>query len=203
LPGGAERLVEPVRKFACPLVDLIRPKSYLKVLSLADAGAPAGRSYYEKTLTLIHLSDEAIDTIVDSGAVCTSPYSLVLIQHLHGATCRVSPTATAFALREESYVVSILAAWDDGEASQANQHMTWARACWRALSSCASSGVYINFLGNEGEGRVRAAYGGNYEQLVALKNQYDPTNCFSLNQNIKPSTKEACSVQQVRFSQSA
>ena len=94
---------------------------------------------------------------------------------------------TAFALREESYVISIVAAWDGGEAER---HIAWARACWRALSPFASSGVYVNFLGNEGEERVRAAYGVNYERLVALKNQYDPTNFFSLNQSIRPTVKE-------------
>ena len=182
-----ERLVEPVRQFGSPLVDLIRPKPYLKVVTSADAGAPDGRNYYEKANTLKHLSDGAIDTIADYGAACTSPSSLVQIQHVHGAASRVSPTETAFALREESYVISIVAAWDGGEAQR---HIAWARACWGALSPFASSGVYVNFLGNEGEERVRAAYGVNYERLVALKNKYDPTNFFSLNQNIRPTVKE-------------
>ena len=184
---AGERLVEPVRQFGSPLVDLIRPKPYLKVVTSADAGAPDGRNYYEKANTLKHLSDGAIDTLADYGAACTSPSSLVQIQHVHGAASRVSPTETAFALREESYVISIVAAWDGGEAQR---HIAWARACWGALSPFASSGVYVNFLGNEGEERVRAAYGVNYERLVALKNKYDPTNFFSLNQNIRPTVKE-------------
>jgi FAD binding domain/Berberine and berberine like len=187
---AGERLVEPVRKFGAPLVDLIRPKSYLKVLVQADAGAPDGRHYYEKARTLRELSDEAIETLADCGAACTSASSVVLIQHVHGAASRVSPTATAFALREESYVISMLAAWDGGQASQAPRHIAWARACWRALAPFASSGVYVNFLGHEGEERVRAAYGVNYERLVALKNTYDPTNFFALNQNIRPTVKE-------------
>jgi FAD binding domain/Berberine and berberine like len=184
---AGERLVEPVRKFGSPLVDLIRPKPYLKVVTSAGAPASAGRNYYEKARTLKGLSDEAIETIADYGAASTSPYSLVLIQHVHGAASRVSPTETAFALREESYVISMLAAWDGGEAER---HIAWARACWRALLPFASSGVYVNFLGNEGEERVRAAYSVNYERLVALKNTYDPTNFFSLNQNIRPTVKE-------------
>jgi hypothetical protein len=185
--AAGERLVGPVRKFGSPLVDLIHPKPYLKVVTAADAGAPDRRNYYEKANTLKHLSDGAIDTIADYGAACTSPSSLVQIQHVHGAASRVSPTETAFALREESYVISIVAAWDGGEAQR---HIAWARACCRALSPFASSGVYVNFLGNEGEERVRAAYGVNYERLVALKNTYDPTNFFSLNQNIRPTVKE-------------
>jgi FAD/FMN-containing dehydrogenase len=193
--AAGERLVEPVRKFGAPLVDLIRPKSYFKLITQADAGAPEGRHYYEKARTLKELSDEAIETIADSGAACTSPYSLVLIQHVHGAASRVSPTETAFVLREQSYVISVLAAWDGGEAQR---HIAWACACSRALSPFASSGVYVNFLGNEGEERVRAAYGVNYERLVALKNTYDPTNFFSLNQNIRPTVSKPRRLAQAR-----
>ena len=182
-----ECAVSPVRKFGAPLVDLIRPRSYLKLITQADAGAPAGRRYYEKASTLSELSDEAIEAIVEYGTACTSPWSQVLIQHVHGAASRVGPTETAFALRGESYVICMVAAWDGGEA---DRHIVWARAFWRAMEPFASSGVYVNFLGNEGEGRVRAAYGVNYERLVALKNRYDPTNFFALNQNIQPTMKE-------------
>ena len=71
----------------------------------------------------------------------------------------------------------MVAAWDGSEASQ---HMAWTRACWKALERYATSGVYVNFLGQEGEGRVQVAYGVNYERLVALKNTYDPSNFFAL-----------------------
>ena len=121
--------------------------------------------------------------MVEYGATCTSPWSQIVIQHVHGAASRVGPTETAFAQRDESYVICMVAAWDGGEASQ---HLAWTRACWKALEPFARSGVYVNFLGQEGEGRVRAAYGVNYERLVALKNTYDPSNFFHLNQNIKP-----------------
>jgi FAD/FMN-containing dehydrogenase len=184
---AGERLVEPIRRFGAPLVDLIRPRSYLRMITQADAGVPAGRHYYEKASTLSDLSDEAIEVIAEYGAACTSPNSQLLIQHVHGAASRVGPTETAFALRGESYVICMLAAWDDGEA---DRHIAWSRACWKALEPFGSPGVYVNFLGHEGEGRVRAAYGVNYERLVALKNSYDPTNFFTLNQNITPTLKE-------------
>ena len=178
-----ERAVAPLRRFAAPLVDLIRPRSYLKLIQRADAGAPAGRCYYEKASTLSELGDEAIEAMVESGATFTSPWSQILIQHVHGKASRVGPSETAFALRGESYVISILASWDDGEA---DRHRAWACAGWQALEPLSRLGVYVNFLGEVREGRVRAAYGGNYERLVALKNTYDPTNFFSLNQNIRP-----------------
>ncbi len=191
--AAGEGIIEPVRKFGSPLVDLIRPQSSLKLITQANAGAPDGRSYYQQAKTLKELSDEAIEILADAGAACTSPCSQILIQHVHGTASRVSPTETAFALREESYVISMLAAWEGGEAQR---HVAWIRACSCALSPFASSGVYVNFLGNEGEERVRAAYGVNYERLVALKNTYDPTNFFALNQNIRPLVSKPHSLSQ-------
>ena len=79
--------------------------------------------------------------------------------------------------------MNMIALWDEGKA---NTHIEWARTFWTAMEPFATSGVYVNYLGNEGEGRIRASYGANYERLVALKNKYDPTNLFRLNQNIKP-----------------
>jgi FAD/FMN-containing dehydrogenase len=186
--GEGERLVESVRTLGSPLVDLIRPQPYLTLITRADAGAPPGRCYDERALTLADLSDEAIDTITEGFRACTSPASIILIQHLHGAASRISPTATAFALRKTTYVISVLAAWSGDEIRQEDHHMGWVRTVCEALEPRAESGVYVNFLGNEGEGCVRASYGNNYERLVALKQRYDPTNFFSLNQNIKPSS---------------
>jgi hypothetical protein len=179
-----ERLVQPARRFGTPRASLIRPMSYLTLLTRADAGAPAGRCYYQKARTLKHLSDEALEVLVTYGARCTSPFSCLLIQHIHGAASRVDPTQTAFALREAAYVVSIVAAWEGGTAER---HMAWTDGCWRALEPDARPGVYVNFLGDEGEEQVRAAYGDNYRRLQALKQRYDPTNVFSHNQNIPPS----------------
>jgi hypothetical protein len=168
------------------VVDLIRPQSYFKMISQADAGAPSGGYYYERARALKGLTDEAIEILAEYGVRQTSPDSIILIQHVHGAACRVDPTETAFAIREESYVVSALAGWKRDEGDQGEQHVTWVHAVWEELQQFASSGVYCNFLGEEGLERVRAAYGVNYERLVALKNKYDPTNFFRLNQNIKP-----------------
>src|SRR5215471_12339197 len=145
-----ERFVGPVRKIGGPLVDLIRPRSYHKLISLADAGAPAGRHYYEKARTLKCLSDEAIETIAAYGAARSSPSSFILIQHVHGAASRVGSTETAFALRGEAYVICMVAAWDDGEA---DQHRIWTCTSWKALEPDARIGVYVNFLDNEGEGQ--------------------------------------------------
>jgi FAD/FMN-containing dehydrogenase len=107
----------------------------------------------------------------------------VLIQHIHAAASRVGPTETAFIQREEAYVMNMIALWDEGEDST---YINWVRTFWTAVEPFATRGVYVNYLGNDGEERLRASYGVNYARLVTLKNTYDPTNLFRVNQNIKP-----------------
>ena len=184
LPSG-ERLVEPVRKFGSPLADMVRVKPYLQTIA-RDAGAPDGRHYYQKAYSLKKLSDEVIDIVAEYSASRTSPFSQVLIQHVHGAASRVSQSATAFSLRDVPYVMNIVAAWNPHEACEPEKHLEWSSKLQAAIQPFAESGVYTNFLGDEGEEQVRASYGNNYKRLVALKNRYDPTNFFQLNQNIKP-----------------
>jgi FAD/FMN-containing dehydrogenase len=181
----AERLVEPLKNFGSPLVDLVHVRPYYQTIS-HDTGAPDGRHYYEKAYSFQELSDEVIDIVAEYSTSRTSSHSQVLIQHVHGAVSRVSQSATAFALRDVPYVMNIVAAWNAHESNLAEQHMQWASKLQTALEPFAESGVYSNFLGDEGDEQIRSSYGTNYERLVALKNRYDPTNFFQLNQNIKP-----------------
>jgi FAD/FMN-containing dehydrogenase len=180
-----ERLITPLRMIGSPLVDLIHPRPYLQAIS-SDAGAPDGRHYFEQAVSMEELSDDAIDLIADFCTARTSHFSNVFIQHVHGAAQRVSPTATAFALREVPYIMNIVAEWSEEDAQQAAVHTEWVQDFMAALFPFTLRGVYINFLGEEGEEHVRASYGVNYERLVTLKNTYDPDNVFCFNQNIKP-----------------
>jgi FAD/FMN-containing dehydrogenase len=185
--ASGERLVAPLRTFGSPLVDLVHPRPYLQTIS-SDAGDPDGRHYYEQASSLQELNDDVIELIADSGAARTSPSSQVLIQHVHGAVRRVSPAATAFALREVPYVLNIIAEWNADDVHQAERHMEWVRAFQRVLLPFTLKGVYTNFLGDEGEEQVRDSYGVNYERLVTLKNTYDPGNTFHFNPNIPPTS---------------
>ena len=133
---------------------------------------------------LPELSDSAIDTIVAQVAKAPSPVWLSFLEHFHGAVCRVSREETAFPHREVGYNVETGATWQDPAAAPAA--IAWVRGYAEALQPFSSGRVYVNRLGDEGEDRVKAAYGTNYERLVTLKNKYDPTNFFRLNQNIKP-----------------
>jgi Berberine and berberine like len=157
--------------------------SLYDLITMLDAGVPDGRNYYEKANSLPELPDAAIEAIVEYGAARTTPFSQVLIQHFHGAAARVAPDATAFALRSEHYIVALISAWDAGAH---DAHIAWARKGWAATEPFAMPGIYINFMSDEGDGRVRASYGANYARLARLKRVYDPGNFFQLNQNVRP-----------------
>jgi FAD/FMN-containing dehydrogenase len=180
-----ERALAPLRKFGQPLIDGIQPMPYAGLFARIDPMVPAGRSYYVKGGAIQTLSDGAIDALVDSIEGRTSPYSHVFLGPVHGAATRVGSTETAFPLREEHHEFTLDASWeDDGR----ERHVQWARQSHQILQRYASERAYVNFLDDGGAAPVRAAYGPNYERLVALKNKYDPDNLFHLNQNIKPST---------------
>jgi FAD/FMN-containing dehydrogenase len=179
-----ERVLAPLHKFGPPLIDRIQPMPYAGLFALLDRSVQGEHSYYMKASGIKALSDGAIDALVESAARLTSPYSQIALMPVHGAATRVGATETAFPFREEHFEVLTLAGWnDDADA----KHVEWARQSWQALQPFASRRAYVNFLDDEGTARVRAAYGPNYERLVALKTKYDPDNLFHLNQNIKPS----------------
>jgi FAD/FMN-containing dehydrogenase len=184
-PARGEDVVKPFRKLGSPAADLVKPMSYVGMQGSFDAGFPPHRLHYWKAGFLRATSPEAIDVLVEYSIRMPSAMSGIGLQHLHGLSSRISPGETAFPHRFEFWDVPILSQWADPNESEPN--IGWARDTWAALQPFSEQGVYVNNLGVEGDDRVRSAYGENYERLVALKNAYDPTNFFRLNQNIKRS----------------
>jgi FAD/FMN-containing dehydrogenase len=185
-----EELVRPLRSFGRPLVDLIRPMPYVAWQAMFDASWEAGFQNYWKSHYLCGLGDGAVDTLLSHLASITSPLSDTKIAHLQGAVSRVGEAQTAFGNRDAPFVLNINTRWSGREES--DKHIQWTREFFEAMEPHSTGGVYVNFLGDEGESRVRAAYGeANWERLIGLKKTYDPTNFFRLNQNIKPSNSES------------
>src|ERR687893_2316288 len=182
-----ERVLRPLRTFGSPLEDSIQPMPYQTLQSAPDAGFPLGRQHYWKSSYLKHLSDEAIEVMLRFVAEMPSSISGVGLQQMHGAASRVDPAATAFPHRDEHYDFLILSQWADPAESERN--VEWTHSFFEAMEPFFEEGVYVNNLGEEGEDRVREAYGENYGRLVALKDKYDPTNFFRLNQNVMPTAQ--------------
>lgn len=179
-----ERVLAPLRRFGAPVADLVQPMPYTAQQSILDAGAPRGQHSYWKAGQLSALSDEAIETIVAHCAQVSSPRTVSLVEHHHGAMSRVAPEACAFPHRHAPYELVVISLWTD--PSESERHIGWTREFFRAMQPCFRGGVYVNALDDDEADRVREAYGSNYDRLVELKNRYDPTNFFRQNQNIVP-----------------
>ena len=131
------------------------------------------------------LSDAALDAALAAMEHATSPFSMIQFRGLGGAMGRVDRDATAFAHRERRYFVAIIGVWLDA-AEDAAVHDAWTESLWQTIRH-EGSGVYVNFLENEGAERVRDAYPPTtYARLAEIKRRYDPDNLFRFNQNIQP-----------------
>jgi FAD/FMN-containing dehydrogenase len=145
---------------------------------------PAMHHYY--TAEWLHgLGDRTIDELVSAAADAPSPLSVIVLKRMGGAAGRVPADATPFWYRQAEYNLDIHAQWAPG--SPADPHIAWARATRRAAQPDSAGGGYVNFIGaDQGDDRVRAAYGGNYPRLARIKAAYDPDNFFRINNNIAP-----------------
>jgi hypothetical protein len=179
-----EQVLHPLRTLS-PMDDSIQRMPYLALQNANDARFPSGRRHYWKSGWLRDLSDGAIETLMQFLPHMPSSASGVGLQHMHGVASRIAPSATAFAHRTEQYDFLILSQWSD--ATDSDRNVEWTRALYREMQPYLEESVYVNNLGDEGLGRVKAAYGQNYPRLVALKRAFDPDNLFSANQNIDPS----------------
>jgi len=179
-----ERVLAPTRKFGPPLVDTIGPMKYVQVQKMLDPLLPWGLYNYWKSAFFKDLSEPIIDTIETYAKTCPSLNTFIMIELYSGAASRVPPDATAFNHRGKLYNFSILSVWKNPADSERN--LEWTRTFWNSIQPFLSNRVYVNYLSQEGEERVRAAYGNNYERLEILKKKYDPSNLFRVNQNIKP-----------------
>jgi hypothetical protein len=184
-----EQVLRPLRTFQRPVDDGIQPMPYTVLQSARDEGFPFGRLHYWKSGWLREVTDGAIETLLQFLPQLPSSASGVGLQQLHGVASRVAPSATAFPHRAEQYDFLIGSQWSD--ATDSDRNVQWTRALFEAMQPHLEESVYVNNLGDEGPGRVQAAYGENYPRLAAIKKAYDPDNLFRANQNIDPSTDTA------------
>ncbi|HET6684047.1 MAG TPA: FAD-binding oxidoreductase [Gaiella sp.] len=185
-----ERALAPFRALG-PLADLLRPMAYPEIYSLFGEGPGPDLPSQEATRSFFvdSLDNQAAEAIVDHLHASTARMTVAQLRVLGGAMARVSPEATAFAHRDRGAMVALGTLFEHAEDRPA--HEAWSRSLAAAMSDGAP-GVYVNFLGDEGEARVHEAYPGpTWDRLVAVKRRYDPTNVFRLNQNVDPGVRVA------------
>lgn len=181
-----ERVLQPVREMGTPIGDLSARQQYVTMQSDMDALFADGQLYYWKSLFADSLNDEVIDEVVALYASRLSPQTLFALRSLGGAMGQVPEEATAYGNRNALFNVSVDNTWQDPASNE--EMIAWARTAWASLRELTDGGVYLNFagLGENNDRLARAAYGRNYDRLVAVKRRYDPTNFFRGNINIAP-----------------
>jgi FAD/FMN-containing dehydrogenase len=181
---AGKRALAPLRSFSPPLADTFGPIPYTEMQAMMGASFPHGRLNYWKSSLSNTLTDGAINAVVDAARHVPSPHTAIVFADCHGAYARVGNGDTAYPHRHLQYDLVILASWT--EPADTGRNIRWTRECFDALQPHLDHGVYVNDLGEEGDQRVRDAYGANYARLANIKARYDPTNFFRLNQNIAP-----------------
>jgi hypothetical protein len=168
-----------------PIVDWAQPMPYGVIQTLFDPLLPKGLQWYWKGDFVKELPDASIDAYVAHSAKQPTMLCTMHLYPIDGAVHRQAKDSTAWAYRDAGW--SMVIAGIDPDRGLAPTVKEWAQAYWKAVHPFNLEGAYPNFMmDDEGEARVKAAFGGNYARLAKTKQKYDPANLFKVNQNIRP-----------------
>ncbi len=181
----AEEMFKPIRAFKKPALDFVGPIPHPALQSMFDGLYPPGLQWYWRAHFVNELSDEAIAEHVRFGATLPSMHSTMHMYAINGAASRVGKQDTAWNYRDATWAQVMVGV--DPDPANKEKLIRWTKDYYDALRPYSAAGAYVNFMMDEGEDRVKATYGDNYQRLVAIKDKYDPQNLFRVNQNIKPS----------------
>ena len=180
----AETTFKPIRSFGPPALDLVGPMPHPQLQSMFDELYPPGLQWYWRADFFNELSDEAIALHVKYGSEIPTMHSSMHLYPINGAAHRIGKTDTAWSYRDATWAQVIVGV--DPDPTNNEQIIAWTKEYWDALHPHSAGGAYVNFMMDEGEERIKASYRDNYDRLVEIKKQFDPTNLFRVNQNIRP-----------------
>ena len=180
---AGEAAAAPFRSLGTVIADVFAVNPYAGWQQALDPLWPRGVHNYFRSAFIRTADDASLRVLLDSFATLPTPMTEIHLQHLGGAVGRVPVDATAFAMREHEFILNVVARTPTEEGFA--EAVEWTRGVTSALG--ADAATYVNFTGETNAAVVRASYpAGTYRRLVELKNEYDPTNLFRLNQNIAP-----------------
>ncbi len=179
-----ERALKPLREFGNPVADMVGAQPYASWQTVLDPMLTPGARNYWKSNEFTDSTDALADVLIDHAMRIPDPQCEIAVAQLGGAVSRVPADATAYNHRDAELVMNIHGRWADPARDAAC--IGWARELFRATAPHSTGSVYVNFMTEEEQDRVRAAYGANYVRLAELKKKYDPSNLFRMNQNIAP-----------------
>ena len=185
-PETGESVVAPFRELATPLLDKIEPGRYSGIYEDEEEGPPPG-VFAVRNFFVDAIDHAAAETIVEQVNASTASMAVTQIRVLGGAISRVPDDATAYAHRRQPIMLNIASMFQ--QPDEADAHQAWVSGLATALGDKGTA--YVNFIGDEGNERVRQAYPGHtWDRLREVKHRYDPTNLFRVNQNIPPASPE-------------
>lgn len=180
-----EKLLRPLRTYLRPFQDMIKPKSYLDE-QRGGYDVPEGdQSSHRRAGHFKRLTEDIIDTIAEHASNAPHEASGITMIYWHGPWC-ARPHDNAFGFRRTGFEFWIHSYWQ--RAGDRQKSWAWVESFFSAMEPLSTGAVYVNDLEDEGEARVRAAYGDKYERLSLIKRRFDPDNFFRVNQNIPPAT---------------
>jgi FAD/FMN-containing dehydrogenase len=180
-----ERAAAPIKSFRKPAGDVVQRRPYTSLQSMLDATQPKGRRYYWKSEYLPSLEPAVLAAALPHFEAMPSPLSAIVFFPLGEALAKEPPGGSAAGNRDARWVFNVTASWEKPEDDAKN--VEWARGAWQDLRRFSTGGTYVNFLNaEEGDDRIRAAYGPNLSRLAAVKGRWDPGNLFRVNKNIPP-----------------
>jgi berberine-like enzyme len=170
-----------------PMFNWLGEMPYPAMQALFDPFLPKGLQWYWRGGMVKELTDAAIDAHLAQARESPSPLSLMHLYPIDGAVRRVGSSDMAWNTRDATWCMVI--AGIDADPRKAGELTRWTRAYSEAVQPHSTDGGYVNFMMEEGDARIKAVYGDNYDRLAALKGKYDPQNVFSVNQNVKPGSR--------------
>ncbi len=182
--AAVDAAIGHISAFAEPLGMHVGPMAYTAWQQIFDPLLAPGARNYWKSHNFTHLSDEAIDVVLRYAGNLPTPQCEIFLGLLGGQASAPSPQATAYPHRDALYVMNVHTRWED--PLEDARCIAWARDFFRDAAPYASGGVYVNFMPQDEGERTPDAYGANYQRLAQIKAQYDPSNLFRANQNIRP-----------------
>ena len=186
-PQDGHAAIAPFRQVASPMAEVVAPMPYPGIYKFLEGAEAPGHASH-RSVFLPAFDDATVDAILEFHASAPSPMAMTQLRIMGGAMADVAPDATAFAHRDALAMVTILGMYPDPADAAVNED--WVRRYYEALRPSAT-GVYVNFLEEEGEGRIREAYPtATYARLADVKRRYDPSNLFRRNQNIQPAAAQ-------------
>jgi FAD/FMN-containing dehydrogenase len=179
----AEKVLAPIRALGTPVLDNIAAKDYVDIQRSWDNTDPRNEGQYLKSGFINEFPADLADTMIDGFEGDPGRNTVMFFQHSGGAISRVPADATAFAHRKSQANMFVTVSWP--LENDAAPHVNYIRQYWKDLEPY-TDGWYTNESSDEAQRVLNANYQGNFERLLAVKNEYDPGNLFRLNANIKP-----------------